>query len=370
MKSFQHLCGGLTVFAMLQNTATAQTIQQFPAKYAPVAVGNKVADRFIGSEYLLYGKTIAYSEVCTWYGALKFAELTKNTALTAKLVARFDPFYRDRKSLIPPHDNVDHSVFGALILELYQQTKQEKYLNQGKVFAYNQWAVPSGMTLNDTLVNYVKQGYSWQTRLWIDDMYMITMLQVQAYRATRNKAYIDRAAKEMVFYLKELQQKNGLFFHAPDVPFYWGRGNGWMAAGMTELLKSLPLNNPDRPHILKGYQTMMKSLLKYQSTDGMWRQLIDDAGSWAESSSTGMFTYAMITGTKNGWIKDPKYLLSARNGWTALVDQIDEKGDVNAVCEGTNKKNDRQYYLDRKRNTGDFHGQAPALWCAFAWLEQ
>ena len=24
----------------------------------------------------------------------------------------------------------------------------------------------------------------------------------------------------------------GLFYHAPDVPFVWGRGAGWMAAGM------------------------------------------------------------------------------------------------------------------------------------------
>jgi hypothetical protein len=27
---------------------------------------------------------------------------------------------------------------------------------------------------------------------------------------------------------------------------------------------------------------------------------------------------------------------------------------------GTNKKNDLQYYLDRERNTGELHGQAPS----------
>ena len=26
------------------------------------------------------------------------------------------------------------------------------------------------------------------------------------------------------------------------------------------------------------------------------------------------------------------------------------------------------YYLDRERRTGDFHGQAPVLWCASALL--
>ena len=37
-----------------------------------------------------------------------------------------------------------------------------------------------------------------------------------------------------------------------------------MAAGMTELLSSLPENSEYRPRILHDYCTMMKSLKKYQ----------------------------------------------------------------------------------------------------------
>ena len=48
---------------------------------------------------------------------------------------------------------------------------------------------------------------------------------------------------------------------------------------------------------------------------------------------------------------------------------IDKNGDVREVCVGTNKKNDKQYYYDRPRITGDYHGQAPYLWCATALLE-
>ena len=44
--------------------------------------------------------------------------------------------------------------------------------------------------------------------------------------------------------------------------------------------------------------------------------------------------------------------------------------NVKSVCEGTNKKNDKQYYYDRKQNVGDYHGQAPYLWCAVALLEE
>jgi hypothetical protein len=51
-----------------------------------------------------------------------------------------------------------------------------------------------------------------------------------------------------------------------------------------------------------------------------------------------------------------------------LITYIEPNGDIREVCEGTNKKNDRQYYLDRKRLAGDMHGQAPVLWCASALM--
>jgi rhamnogalacturonyl hydrolase YesR len=55
---------------------------------------------------------------------------------------------------------------------------------------------------------------------------------------------------------------------------------GWLPR-MSELLRSLPKDNPDRVRIMEGNKTMMASLLKFQAEDGMWRQLIDDPGSLA-----------------------------------------------------------------------------------------
>jgi rhamnogalacturonyl hydrolase YesR len=207
-----------------------------------------------------------------------------------------------------------------------------------------------------------------ETRFWIDDMYMITAAQVQAFRATNDPKYLDRAALEMVAYLEKLQKPNGLFHHADDVPFFWGRGNGWMAAGMTELLRSLPAEHPQRAAVLAGYRKMMKALLDYQGLDGMWRQLVDRPESWPESSSTGMFTFAMVTGVKNGWLEPAVYGPAARRAWIALAGYVDQNADVTAVCEGTNKLNNLPYYLQRMRRTGDLHGQAPVLWSATALL--
>jgi len=305
----------------------------------------------------LRASTIIYPEVCAWYGALTFAQVSGDRDLAARLVKRFEPLLTPAEAaLVPTERHVDFSVFGTVPLEIYIETKTPRFLDLGLKFADRQWETPT------------PEGLTGETRFWIDDMYMISAVQVQAYRATGDAKYLDRAALEMVAYLDKLQQPNGLFFHAPDVPFFWGRGNGWVAAGMTEILRSLPPKHPKRARILAAYRNMMQSLLRFQGEDGMWRQLIDHPESWPETSSTGMFTFAMVTGVKEGWIERKMYGAAARKAWLGLVKYIDAQGDVSNVCAGTNKKNDLQYYLDRPRNTGDLHGQAPILWSATALL--
>lgn len=347
----------------------------WPKGCSPQEVGQKVAAHFVASPHPNFGrpgppKVITYPETCAWYGALLFASESKNKQLAAQLEQRFQPLLGKDSAMIPVPDHVDYTVFGSVPLELYIQTKDKKYLEVGQRIADKQWGPPEGPRVKPESHTFYNQGLTWQTRMWIDDMFMITTVQAQAYRATNDKKYIERAAKEMVVYLDSLQQPNGLFYHAPDAPFFWGRGDGWMAAGMSELLRWLPKDNPNRARIMKGYQAMMASLLKYQGQDGMWRQLIDDSEAWPETSGTGMFTFAMITGVKQGWLDKKTYEPVARKAWLALVSYIDENADIREVCEGTNKKNDRQYYLDRKRITGDMHGQAPLLWCATALLRK
>jgi rhamnogalacturonyl hydrolase YesR len=333
----------------------AKDFSVWPEGKSPREIGKRVAERFVASPHLR-SNTIIYPEVCAWYGALTFAKLDRDKDLTRRLIARFDPLFGAESALVPTERHVDYSVFGAVPLEIYIQTGENKYLDLGLSFADRQWDNP-GPT-----------GLTSETRFWIDDMFMITAVQVQAYRATGARKYIDRAAGEMAAYLEKLQQPNGLFYHAPDVPFYWGRGNGWVAVGMAEMLRSLPKDHPKRAQILVSYLKMMDTLRKYQAADGMWKQLIDHPEAWPETSSTGMFAFAMISGVKNGWLEEKTYGPAARKAWLALTAYINSDGDIGNVCEGTNKLNDLQYYLDRKRNTGDLHGQAPLLWCASALL--
>lgn len=342
--------------------------RNWPAGTSPREVGPRVAENFIARKLEVEEgkrKYVIYPEVCTWYGSLTVAQLTNNLDLRKRLIEKFDPLLGERAQWISPEAHVDMRVFGLVPLEVYLQTKQPKYLELGRGLADSQWdkTTPDGITA--------------EARYWIDDMYMITAVQAEAFRATRDRKYLDRAALTMAAYLDKLQQPNGLFFHAADSAFYWGRGNGWVAAGMAELLRSLPKNHPRRARILKGYRTMMASLLKYQAEDGLWRQLVDHPDVWAETSSTGMFTFAMVTGVKNGWLPAKTYGPAARKAWLGLVQHLDPQANVRDVCVGTNKANAEvgpdkqkqlQFYLDRTRRTGDLHGQAALLWSATALL--
>ncbi len=334
---------------------------KFEGNYSPHLIGKRIAARFVHAKHALHaGKWISYPETFYWAGALKFAAISKDEQLLEQVQQKFEKLLSTEKQFLPPMNHVDLNMFGSLPLAFYQHHPRSDYKDLGMRYADSQWQVPADATQQEK--DWATKGYSWQTRLWIDDMYMITIVQTQAYKVSRDIKYLDRAAKEMVRYLDELQRPNGLFYHAPDVPFYWSRGNGWMAAGMTELLLNLPKSHQDYPRIMTGYLKMMKSLKQYQQSNGLWNQLIDEKDFWAETSGSAMFTYAFINGVKQGWLgKD--YKKAIEKAWPALVDKVSAEGAVSDVCVGTNKKNDKQYYYDRPRHTGDFHGQAPYLWC-------
>jgi rhamnogalacturonyl hydrolase YesR len=83
-----------------------------------------------------------------------------------------------------------------------------------------------------------------------------------------------------------------------------------------------------------------------------------------------MFTFALVEGVRHGWLDETTYGPAARRGWIALAGYVDQNAEVTNVCAGTSKQSDYAYYMTRPRRTGDFHGQAPAMWAARALLEE
>jgi rhamnogalacturonyl hydrolase YesR len=356
------LSAGITLCAAAQS-AGSEYFSDWPEGASPAVVGKRVAENFLTRKFRYEtvpdkaALGVIYPEVIAWYGALTLAELTKDRDLADKLVKKFEPFLSEPGSKnINRSAHVDYRVFGALPLEIFLQNKDPRCKELGLGLADAQWetTTPDGITT--------------EARYWIDDMYMIPLVQVQAFRATGDARYLDRAALAMSAYLDRMQESNGLFYHGEKAHFFWGRGNGWMAAGSAELLRSLPESHPQHAKILAGYRKMMAALLATQAENGMWRQLIDKPESWPETSGTAMFAFAMVTGVKNGWLDAKTYGPAARKAWLGLVGMLDESANLREVCVGTNKGFDEPFYLNRPRTAGDLHGQSPVLWTASALL--
>lgn len=383
--------------ALFLASALTGVFADLPEGADPGTVSRRISDQFLSTRpenYLPAGyvgnggygwnRTVHYAVVSLWVNALACARLDKDEWREKRLIERFGDFLPEgsKNKCCPRMFHVDDSVFGAVPYEVYLMNGDRRCLEMGNRYADAQWSGPSEAIAkerhNPTMAeqtNYCAQGYSPQTRLWIDDMYMITVLQSQAYRATGKRLYIDRAAREMCFYLDKLQltegRAKGLFYHAPDARYVWGRGAGWMAAGMSLVLDRLPNDSPYRGRILAGYRLMMEALLRYQRPDGLWCQLVDrpdEKENWAETSGSAMYAFAFVTGIRNGWLDAATYGPAARKAYLALVSRLDCFGNLADVCVGTSKKNDRDWYYARTRVNGDPHGQAPMLWIASVLL--
>ena len=187
--------------------------------------------------------SVHYAEACAAFGAIRLAALLNDSSMIIKLKNRYKKVIDDN---IPNTANhVDANVYGILPLELFLHTNDSIFFNQGITLANKQWENP------------LSDGMSNQTRFWIDDIYMISSLQVQAFRATGNYIYLQRCAYEIYNYITKLQQPNGLFHHGANAPFFWGRGNGWVAAGLIELLYVLPDTNFYYPIIKESFVKMI-----------------------------------------------------------------------------------------------------------------
>jgi rhamnogalacturonyl hydrolase YesR len=333
-----------------------------PSDIGPLAVTNFKSHT--GDDYGGAGYALAF----TWFGALVFTETTGNTADNMTLIKGFEPYATGSKTV----DNsasatVDSRAFGTLPLEIYMDNQDDRCKTLGLARADTQWA----MTTSD--------GITSDARYWSDDMFMITGLQVRAYRATKDSKYLDRSAKTLIAYMGKLQQSDGMFWHTQQSKAYWGRANGWFVSGMTELLLDLP-SGDTRDTIMAGYKKFLDGILPLQisggADDGAWRQVLDLSSSNAEMSCTAMFTFALISGVRNGWLTDPKYTAAARKGWIALGNKTNASGQLDKVCPGTGQadagslQSQQQFYASITLGSNDMHGQAPLLWSANALLRK
>ena len=195
-----------------------------------------------------------------------------------------------------------------------------------------------------------------------DAVFMGCPILAAAGRLTGDTKYFDMTFRHLRFMQKLDLRADGLYRHSPLDEAAWGRGNAFPALGLAFTLGYLPKNHTAFPEILASFQRHMDALAQHVDASGMWRQVVDVAGSYPELSATCMIGFSMRRGVKEGWLPEARYRPLIDRAWEAAKRRIGEDGRLIDVCTGTGKQPSLQHYLDRPAILGlDPRGGAMAL---------
>jgi rhamnogalacturonyl hydrolase YesR len=202
-----------------------------------------------------------------------------------------------------------------------------------------------------------------QHTLWADDLYMGLSFMSKYGAWKKDKKMLEDAVRQVeLFNGYLLNDYNSLYWHGWDqqkgavVGAHWGRCNGWMMFAMVTLMDYIKDNKALMDRVLPIFRNHISGICRYQDSDGMWHQLLDDPQSYKESSCTAIFVYCLAHAIVNGWL-DASYSQSALNGWGALTTgQISEKHELKNVCVGTGIGSDKDFYRNRRKVDGEIHG--------------
>lgn len=182
-----------------------------------------------------------------------------------------------------------------------------------------------------------------QSWTWCDALFMAPPVYAQISQTTGNNkylAYMDEHFKHTYQYLYDHEEN--LFFRddsyfekmeANGEKIFWGRGNGWVAAGLANILKTLPEDYPQTAFYEQVFVELMTKLAKLQSADGFWHASLLDPASYPspETSATALITYALAYGINSKLLPRKDFLEPALRGWNALLSVVDENGKLGFV---------------------------------------
>lgn len=175
---------------------------------------------------------------------------------------------------------------------------------------------------------------------WCDALFMAPATFAQMSAVTHDPKYIDfmdRQFWDSATYLFDREER--LFFRdksffkpreANGRKIFWGRGNGWVVAGIARILKYMPADYPSRPRYEELLRTLAARVTELQQPDGFWRaSLLDpDAYPGGESSGTALIAYGINLGIAEHVLDGGRFLPVVRRAWTALQTVVAPDGRV------------------------------------------
>ncbi len=184
-----------------------------------------------------------------------------------------------------------------------------------------------------------------------DAYFMATPLVAKVGKLTGERRYFDLAMRHIRHMEILVKRADGLYRHSPLTDAAWSRGNAFPALGMALALSEFPEDHPGFEELKAIYKAHLDTLLQYQDMDGMWHEVIDYPGSFAELSSTAMIGTAIRRGISRGWL-DASYMPAVERAWRGVLMRSSPEGFFVNVCESTNKQDSLEKYLNREALMG------------------
>jgi len=203
--------------------------------------------------------------------------------------------------------------------------------------------------------------------VWADDLFMSVPFLLRMAKINSNPKLYDEAAFQIIKFNKYLtDKKTNLYRHGwynetqQLAPVAWARANGWIVWASSEALLEMPASHKDYKKIKELFVNHLEIILSYQSSDGMWHQVIDCPDSYTETSASAMFALALSRAIRNKWISGT-YTPALLKAWEGISGRIDTDGTVQGICRGTDMGEDAQYYIDQKPLESDPRGLGAVL---------
>ena len=267
----------------------------------------------------------------------------------AEVEALAAPYLDGRKDSL---SNVtgSHLAGHLLFAELADRTHDRRYVD--RVRAAADLAFTESGEMKEAMPMHMEMS---------DAVFMGCPILASAGALTGKQIYFDMALRHLRFMQKLCLRPDGLYRHSPLNDAAWGRGNAFPALGVSWMLLKMPESYPGYAGVVQSFKDHIHALEKFQDRDGMWHEVIDQPGSYAEFSATAMIATAMLRGVRRGWL-DRSYLARVQAAWQGVLARVGPGGALVDVCEGTGKQKSLEDYLNRGASLGkDTRGGGMAM---------
>ena len=146
------------------------------------------------------------------------------------------------------------------------------------------------------------------------------------------KTYDTKAEQSVIIYEAMLSLIREFNKEENGQKIFWGRGNGWVLAGLALVLSELPNDYPERQKYIKLYTDMTKRIISLQDENGMWHPSLLDTTAYPvpETSATALIGYAIAWGINNGILPE-SYSIGIQKTWKSVMRCVQSDGKLGYV---------------------------------------